>query len=81
MVSKIFDKETGWGASVNEQLAKKLHKSAIKKFKRRKVYAIFKDNICAAYLAQMESLSSKYKNVKYLLFVIDLFIKCACLNL
>ena len=37
------------------------------------VYARFKDNISAADLAEMGSLSSKNKNVKYLLSVIDLF--------
>ena len=49
----IFDKETGSGAiaSVNEQLAKEVHKPVIKKFKRRKVYARFKDNIWAVDLA------------------------------
>ena len=51
MVYKFFDKTTGSGAiatskageSVNEQLAKELHKPVIKKFQRRKVYARFKD--------------------------------------
>ena len=43
---------------------------------RRKVYARFKYNILAANLAEMESLSSKNKNVKYLLSVIDVFAKC-----
>ena len=38
----------------------------IKKIKRRKVYARFKDKIWAADLAEMESLSSKNKNVKFL---------------
>ena len=32
------------GASVNEVLVQELHKQVIKKFKRRKVYARFKDN-------------------------------------
>ena len=73
MVYKFFDKKTGSGAHVNEQLAKELHKPVIKKFKRRKVYARFKDNILAADLAEMESLPSKNKNVKYLLCVIDIF--------
>ena len=36
-----------------------------------KVYARFKDNICAADLAEMGSLSSKNKNVKYLFCAID----------
>ena len=54
-----------------------MHKPVIKKFKRRKVYARFDDNIWAADSAEMESLSSKYENVKYLLCVIHVFTKCA----
>ena len=46
--------KTGSGISVNEQLAEELHKPVIKKFKGRKVYARFKDNIWAADLAEME---------------------------
>ena len=65
MVYKFFDKKTGSGISANEQLAKELYKPVIKKFKRRKVYARFRDNIWAADLADMESLSFKNKNVKY----------------
>ena len=49
----------------------------IKNFKRRKVYPRFKDNLWVADLAEMESLSSKNKNVKYLLCVIDVFTKYA----
>ena len=64
MVYKFFDKKTGAGVSVNEQLAKELHKKVIKKFKRRKAYASFKDNILAADLAEMGSLSSNNRNVK-----------------
>ena len=75
MVYMFFDKKTGSGVSVNEQLAEELHKPVIKKFKRRKVYARFKDRIWAAHLVVMESLSSKNKNVKYLLCVIDVFTK------
>ena len=42
MAYKIFDKKTRSGArvSVYEQLAKELHKTVIKKFKRRKVYVL-----------------------------------------
>ena len=76
MVYQFFDKKTGSGASVNEQLAKDLDKPITKKF-RKKVYARFKDNICAADLAEMESFSSKNKNVKYLFCVIDVFTKYA----
>ena len=77
MVYKFFDKKTGLGISVNEQLAEELHKPVIKNFKRRKVYARLKDNIWAVDLAEMESLSSKNQNVKYLLCVIDVFTKYA----
>ena len=45
MVYKFFDKKTGSGVSVNEQLAEELHKPVIKKIKRRKVNARFKYNI------------------------------------
>ena len=38
MVYKFFDKKTGPGISVNEQLAEKLHTPVIKNFKRRKIY-------------------------------------------
>ena len=75
MVYKFFDKKTGSGISVNEQLAEELHEPVIKKFKRRKVYARLKDNIWAADLAEMGSLSSNNENVKYLLCVIDIFTK------
>ena len=45
MVFKCFEKKTGSGVSVNEQLAEELRKPIIKKFKRRKVYARIKVNI------------------------------------
>ena len=41
----FLDKKTRSTVSVNEELAKKLHKTVIKTFKRRKVYARFKDLI------------------------------------
>ena len=66
MVYKVFDKKTRSEINVNEQLAEKLHKPVSKKFKRRRVYAKLKYNIWAADLAEMGSLSSKNKNVKYL---------------
>ena len=67
MAFKCFNKKTGSGVSVNEQLAEELHKPILKKFKRRKVYARLKDNIWAGDIAEMGSLSSKYRNVRYLL--------------
>ena len=75
MVYKLFDKKILSSVSVNEDLAKELHKPVIKKLKRKKIYARFKDSIWAAHLAKMGLLSSKNRGVKYLLCVIDVFIK------
>ena len=77
MVYKFFVKKTGSRISVNEQLAEELNKPAIKKLKRRKVYARFKGNIWSADLIEMESLPTLNKSVKYLLCVIDVFTKYA----
>ena len=44
MLCKLFGKKIESGANVNELLAQELHKP-VKKIKRRKVYARFKDNI------------------------------------
>ena len=63
LVYKFLDKKTGSRVSVNGQLAQELQKLVIKKFKRRKVYARFEDNIWVSDLAEMESLSSKNKNI------------------
>ena len=73
----FFGRKTGSGISVNKQLTKELHKPRMKKFKRIIVYARYKDNFGAADLTEMESFSSKNKNVKYLLCVIDVFTKYA----
>ena len=77
----FFDKKTGSGVCVNEQLAEEWYKIVTIKFKRRKIYARFKDNIWVADLAEMESFLSNCKNVKYLLFVIDVFTKYAWVKL
>ena len=74
---RFFDKKSGSGVSVNEELAEELHEAVIKKFKRRKVYARFKDNNWATDLAEIGPLSSKNRNVKYLLCAVDAFMKYA----
>ena len=81
MVYKCFDKKTGSEISANEQLPEELHKPVIKKLKRKKVYARFKDNSWSADLTEMESLSSKNKNAKYLLCVIDVSLNMHGFNL
>ena len=70
MACTFFDRKTGLELSVNEQLTEELHKLVMKNFKRRKVYGRFKDNIWAEDLAEIRSMSSKNRNVKYSLFVI-----------
>ena len=83
MVYKFFDKKSeGRGVNTklapqNQQLAEKLHKSIIRKFEKRKVYAAFKDNIWGADLADMQLLSRYNKGIRFLLFVIDIFSKYA----
>ena len=80
MVYKFFDKKSKGSVITNEsnyQLANKLHKPIITKFKKRKVYSSFKDNIWFVDLADMQSLSKYNKGIKYLLGAIDLFSKNA----
>ena len=80
MVYKFFDKKSKGSGILNEpnyQLANESHKPIIKKFKKRKAYSSFRDNIWGVDLADMESLSRYNKGIKYLLFAIDLFSKYA----
>ena len=80
MVRKFFDKKSSESGITNEpnyQLAEELHKPIIRKFKKRKVYSSFRDNIWGVDLADMQSLSKYNKGIKYLLCAIDLFSKNA----
>ena len=81
MVYKFFDsKVSGIGAKLtlqNEQLANELHKPIIRKFKKRKVYSTFKDNILGVDLADMQLLSKYNKGIRFLLCVIDIYSKYA----
>ena len=57
MVYKFFDKKSAGSSIANEpnyQLANELHKPTIRKFKNRKVYSGFKDNIWGTDLADMQ---------------------------
>ena len=78
-ISFLLKKPKGSGI-VNEpnyQLVNYLYKPIIRKFKNRKVYSSFRDNIWAVDLADMQSLSKYNKGIKYLLCAIDLFSKYA----
>ena len=61
----------------NQQLAYELHKSIIRKFKKRKVYSPFRDNIWGIDFADMLLISKYNKGIRYLLCAIDLFSKYA----
>ena len=58
-------------------LADELHKPVIRKFKIRRVYSQFKDNIWRLDLVDMQSLSRKNEGNKYILCAIDLYSKYA----
>ena len=49
------------------KLAEELHKPIIRKFKKRKVYSRFKDNIWDVDLADMQLLSKYNKGIRFLL--------------
>ena len=59
MVYKFFDKKKELVAEVHEEPAQELHKPVIKKFKKRKIYAKFKDNIWPTDFDELGSLASK----------------------
>ena len=89
MLYKFFDKKSaslnkfsgsGIANEPNYQLANEVHKPVIRKFKKRKVYSTFRDNIWVVDLTDMQSLSKFNKGNKYLLCAIDLFSKYACVN-
>ena len=69
--NRNYDGYEGALTSMVYNLAEELHKPVIKKSKKRKAYARFKDNIWAPDLAEMKSLSSENKIVRYLLYAID----------
>ena len=60
IVYKFFDKKSkgsGINNEPNYQLENELHKPVIRKFKKRKLYSFFRDNIWSVDLADMQSLS------------------------
>ena len=83
MAYKFFDKKSeGSGVNTklapqNQQLAEELHKPIIKKLKKRKIHAAFKNNIWGADLADMQLLSRYNKGIRFLLCILDIFSKYA----
>ena len=81
-IASLVDKSTSDGAVKNEiisikELAKELHKPIIRKFEKRKVHSLFIDNIFGADLADTQLISKYYKALRFLLCVVDMYIKYA----
>ena len=91
IVYNIFDKKSasltdkfvsGGGIANNEikqnlQLAEELRKPITRKFKKRKAYSGFRDNVWGADLANMQLISRFNKGFRFLMCAIDIFIKYA----
>ena len=87
VVYEFFDKKSalvnnssgsGIANEPNYQLANELNKAITRKFKKRRVYSSFRDNIWGVDLAYMKLLSKYNKENKYLLCVVDFFSKYLC---
>ena len=77
IVNKFFDKKSKGSGIVNEPNYQLANKPFIRKFKKRKIYSSFRDNIWGVDLADMQSLSQYNKGITYLLCALDLFSKYA----
>ena len=58
---------------LNKELSEELHKTNIRKFKKRKVHASFIDNIWGAGLVDMQLISKLNEGFRFLSGVIDIF--------
>ena len=69
MAYTLFEKKSS-GSIIksipNQQLADELHKSIIRKFKKRIVYSSFKYNIWGVDLADVQLISKYNKGIRYL---------------
>ena len=77
MFYNFLNKNSSGSGIANEpyyHLANELHKPIIRKFKKRKVYSSFRDNIFGVDLADMQLLSKYNKRNKYLLNAIDFLV-------
>ena len=92
MVYKFFDKKSVSGSGVatlanksaanneikeNRQIAKELHKTIIRNFKKRTVYSRFKDNVWVADLTYMQLISKLNKEFTFYCALLIFFSKYA----
>ena len=61
----------------NKELEKKLHKSIVRMFEKRRVYSSFKDNIWGTDLGDMQLINKFNKGFRFLLCVTYIFSKHA----
>ena len=81
MVCKRFDKEFRDATTYTEtasfsqdqQLANELHNLIVRKFKKRKIYSSFRDNLWVTDLAYMLLISKYSKGVRILVIIIDIY--------
>ena len=59
-------------------LVEELHKTVIRKLKKRTVYSRFKDNIWGTDLTDMQLITTFNKEFRFSLCVIEIFSKYAC---
>ena len=74
---KVLGSGINVGVNQNRQLAEKLHKPIIRKFKKRKVLSSFKDNISGDDLANIQLLIKFNKIIRFLLCMVGIFCKYA----
>ena len=80
----FFGRKTSGGTVKNEnisnkELAEELNKPIIRKFEKRKVHSTFIDNNWGADLADMQLIGKLDKRFRFLLSVIDIYSKLACI--
>ena len=63
VLSFLIKFQRKWYYERNYQLPNELHKAIIRKFKKRKAYSSFRDNICGVDLVDMQSLSKHIKEL------------------
>ena len=61
----------------NKEVSEELHKSIIKKVKKRKAQLTFIDNVWGAGLSDVQLLSKLNIRIRFLLYVIDIYSKYA----
>ena len=77
-IYELFKKNSSGGAVKNEslsnqELTKQLHKPIIRKFKKRKVYSPFIDNVWGTDLIYMQLIGKFNKGIHFLLCAISIF--------